>query len=381
MLGSARNRPLRATCSGACNSSRVGFSGKIGYAANSSDLQHPADRRRFPVWAESRGVDWEIADPSKQYDLVVVTPRADLNLWRTKTSGQSKLIFDMVDSYLAIPATNLKQALRGPAKFLAGEANTPFYSYRKAIERIVEQADAVTCATPEQASALVPFNDNVHSILDIHSGLIRSIKDDYAAHQPFRLVWEGLGTNVHWFELIAPVLAEVAQQHPICLNIISDIEFHEFVQKFGRRRVAAITADFAEDVRLYQWSEDFLSLIATNCDLAVIPLPVDRAYATDKPESKLVSFWRMGLPVVTAATPAYKRVMSDAGQELTCVDQQQWLSAITRMIEDAGEREQAGREGRRYADQVYGEEQLLARWDSVIESLETGSGRSRATDA
>ena len=73
--------------------------------------------------------------------------------------------------------------------------------------------------------------------------------------------------------------------------------------------------------------------------------------------------------------------MSDAGQELTCVDQQQWLNAITRMIEDAGERERAGREGRRYADQVYGEAQLLARWDSVIESLETGSGRSRATDA
>lgn len=347
------------------------FSGRIGYAANSSTLSHPADRRRFPVWARARGVDWEVADVDKadQYDLVVVTPRADLNRWRTSVRPDAKLIFDMVDSYLAIPRTNLKQALRGPAKFLAGEATTPFYSYRAAIERIVERADAVTCATPEQAEALSPWSGNVHAILDIHSGLVRTVKDDYSAHTPFRLVWEGLGTNVHWFDLITPVLQEIASEHPISLHIISDIEYREYVQKFGRRRMAKITRGFADDVRLYQWSEEFLSLIATNCDLAVIPLPTDRAYATNKPESKLISFWRMGLPVITAATPAYRRVMKAAAQELAMDDETQWLAAIRRMIADDAFRERSGREGRRWADEVYGEEALLSRWDEAIASL------------
>lgn len=347
------------------------FTGKIGYAANSSSLTHPADRRRFPVWAKARSVDWELADiaNAKDYDLIVVTPRADLNLWRKSIRPDAKLIFDMVDSYLAIPKTNVKQALRGPAKFLAGEATTPFYSYRAAIERIVERADAVTCATPEQAAALSPWSDNVHAILDIHSGLVRSVKDDYAAHEPFRLVWEGLGTNVHWFDLITEALAGVAAKHPISLHIISDIEYHEYVQKFGRRRMMKIVKGFTRDVRLYQWSEEFLSLIATNCDLAVIPLPVDRAYATDKPESKLISFWRMGLPVITAATPAYTRVMQAAGQDLAMSSTDEWTAAITRMIEDDGFREQSGRQGREWADEVYGEEALLRRWDAAIDSL------------
>lgn len=344
---------------------------KIGYAANSSDLTHPADRRRFPVWARSRGADWELADIDRAsgYDIVVVTPRADLNRWRASVRPGAKLVFDMVDSYLAIPASNPKQALRGPAKFLAGEASTPFYSYRKAIERIVERADAVTCATPEQAEALAPWSDNVHPILDIHSGLVRSVKEDYAKHRPFRLVWEGLGTNVHWFELIKPVLARISRDHPLSLHIISDIEFSEYVQKFGRRRVTRIVDGITDDVRLYQWSEEFLSLLATACDLAVIPLPTDRAYATDKPESKLVSFWRMGLPVVTAATPAYVRVMAAAEQELACASEEDWYRNITRMIEDDAFREAAGRDGRSFADDAYGEERLLERWDRVIDSL------------
>ena len=55
-----------------------------------------------------------------------------------------------------------------------------------------------------------------------------------------------------------------------------------------------------------QWSET-VSVIATACDLAVIPLPLDRPLERNKPETKLISFWRMGLPVVTSATPAYVR--------------------------------------------------------------------------
>ena len=54
-------------------------------------------------------------------------------------------------------------------------------------------------------------------------------------------------------------------------------------------------------------------MIATGCDLAVIPLPLDRPLERGKPESKLVSFWRMGMPVVTSSTPAYRRVDGGGG--------------------------------------------------------------------
>ena len=56
-------------------------------------------------------------------------------------------VFDLVDSYLDVPRTDLKALLRGPAKFVAREARQPFFSYRRAIERLLERSDAVTCAS------------------------------------------------------------------------------------------------------------------------------------------------------------------------------------------------------------------------------------------
>ena len=110
---------------------------RVGYAPYDASLSQPADRRRFPFYAERRGIHFELADPSRDYDLVVVTPRADLGAWSRYRPGRSKLVFDIVDSYLAIPRTNLKAILRGPAKFAAGEARHPFFSYRRALEQML----------------------------------------------------------------------------------------------------------------------------------------------------------------------------------------------------------------------------------------------------
>ncbi len=294
---------------------------RIGYVPYSRDLRRPADRRRFPYYAERRGIPFELADPGGSYDVVVVTPRADLRLWANRGGGE-KLVFDIVDAYLSIPRTNLKAALRGPAKFAAGEARQPFFSWRRALESILRRADAVTCASPEQAAEIEPLCTNVHPILDFHTALVRNVKEDYTAGSPFHLVWEGLGENVRWFERIARPLAAVHARHPIALHLITAIEYRQLAQRFWRRQTARVAGRFADDVRVHQWSEEALSEIATGCDLAVIPLPLDRPLERGKPESKLVSFWRMGMPVVTSSTPSYARVM--AGPARTCTAKRKW---------------------------------------------------------
>ena len=42
---------------------------KIGYVPYSSDLSQPADRRRFPLFAENNDITYEIADKNKIYDI------------------------------------------------------------------------------------------------------------------------------------------------------------------------------------------------------------------------------------------------------------------------------------------------------------------------
>jgi hypothetical protein len=332
-------------------------------------MRQPADRRRFPYYAEQRGLAFELADPREDYDVMVVTPRTDLVGWSRYRPGQAKLVFDIVDSYLDIPRTNPKAVLRGPAKFVAGEARHPFFSYRRAIERILTRSDAATCATPEQAAALSRFCPNTHAILDFQSRMVAKVKDEYHAGSPLNLVWEGLGENVRWFSEIGRPLREVARTRPLVLHLITAIEFGQLTQRFWTRQTAQIAARHFDEVRVHQWSEETVSVIATAGDLAVIPLPLDRPLERAKPESKLVSFWRMGLPTVTSSTPAYARVMAAAGQDLHCRSESEWADALIRMADDEAAREHAGRSGRAFAEREYADERLLEAWDRVFESV------------
>jgi glycosyltransferase involved in cell wall biosynthesis len=342
---------------------------RIGYVPYGRDLIQPADRRRFPYYADARALEYELATPEGDYDVVVVTPRADLDAWTRYRPGRAKVVFDIVDSYLDIPRTAVKQALRGPAKFAAGEARTPFFSWRRALERILQRADAVTCATPEQATSIGRFCSNVHPILDFQTRMITAVKEDYRAEVPLNLVWEGLGENARWFSEIHAPLAQVAAERPLVLNLITAPRFKQISQRFWTRDTASIVRRHFSDVRVHEWTEGTVARIATRFDVAVIPLPLDRPLERGKPESKLASFWRMGLPVVTSATPAYTRVMATAGEPYACATEADWARALSRLTADADERERTARAGRAYAESSYSDERLAAAWDAVLASI------------
>ena len=104
---------------------------RIGYVPVSANLQGPGDRRRFVYYARSRNLQFEIADPDKSYDVVVVTQMADLSVWSRYYRG--KIIYDAIDSYLVIPKTNVKGILRGLAKYLAGRSRYLQLNYWRAI--------------------------------------------------------------------------------------------------------------------------------------------------------------------------------------------------------------------------------------------------------
>jgi glycosyltransferase involved in cell wall biosynthesis len=77
----------------------------------------------------------------------------------------------------------------------------------------------------------------------------------------------------------------------------------------------------------------------------------------------------MGLPTITSATPAYRRVMDAAGQDLYCSSEADWHSTLERLIQHEDARRQAGTSGREFAEAEYSDDRLLAKWDRVLESL------------
>lgn len=340
---------------------------RIGYSTLRDDPSGPGDRRRFLSYAARRGLVWEVARPGVHYDLVVSSLGGDLSLW-SRLPKSTRFVLDMVDSYLAVPRRDPRAAFRGLLKFALGHTRRLHLDYRQLIEATCRRADAVICTTEEQRQSILAFCPEVHVILDFQSEAAREVKTDYARGDVFQLVWEGLGQNVATFREIAGPFRALTARHRIALHLITDLRYPRASTHFWMRPTRDLVCEILgiEHVTLHAWDVERMSALCTACDLAVIPIPLGVPFLRGKPENKLVLFWRMGLPVVTSATPAYERAMQRAGLAMTCRTPAEWVSTLERLMEDEPARRAAGQTGLAQARETYSEASLVSKWDTVV---------------
>jgi len=341
---------------------------KIGYVPLTKTLDAPGDKRRFCFYAKQRGLNFEIADPSKRYDLVILSQSADLSVWSDYDVGGVKLVYDFIDSYLAVPRNEIKGRLRGLAKYLSGGSKYLRLNQWKSIESMCQRADAVICSTEEQALDISPLCANVHQILDVHSSIQSHTKSNYQLDKVFNIVWEGQASNAYQFKALSSVFTELQKKYEIALHFVTDLTYKQFLGKYWNVHTLNVVKDLCDSVFVYDWNELTCSKIITSCDLAVIPIDLSNPLVRGKPENKLLLFWRMGMPVITSATPAYDRAMSKIDLEMTCQTEQDWYDKIEALILDHPSRERAGVRGKKCALNHYSEEITLNQWDEAIKS-------------
>lgn len=347
---------------------------RIGYMPYTRDLSGPSDTRRFLHFARARNLTWEVAREGARYDVVFLGSLADITRWSRVPPGETKIVYDLSDSYLDIDPGELRARLRGPAKFALRQHEHLEWSYHDSIERICRRADAVLCSTPEQRDRLRAFNGNVHPILDFHTGAAIRVKSDFAVGDTLRIVWEGQGANVVTLAPAAAALRRVAARRKLELHVVTDLRFKPFngpVPSVGTRRSLDAVVPGVRSF-LVEWNAFGLGAVATSADLAIIPMIRTPPVYWAKPENKLLLFWRMGVPTITSPTPAYVRAMRGAGLDLTCEDDAAWERAIDRLAGDEAARREASARGRAHAETEHGEAALLARWDAVLASISGG---------
>ena len=340
---------------------------RIGYVPYISTFSAPGDRRRFVHYARTRNLDFEIADPKKKYDLVVLSENADLSVWHRYEHG--RLVYDLIDAYLAIPKTNLKGLLRGTAKFVTRQSRYLQVNHWGAVARICQRADAVVCTTLEQQKDISQFNPNVHIVLDVHTSVIQSVKTDYAAHKPFRIVWEGLPQTIHSLNELEPVFKDLQKRHDLELHLVTDLDYYKYLRRYGKSNIKDTVKGVLPNITIHQWDEANCAQRISSCDLAVIPLALNDPFAAGKPENKLLFFWRLAMPVVTSGTPAYARAMQMSGVNTSCTTQDEWFDQLERLIMDEALRRRVGLLGRDFVEREVTEETLLSRWDHVFLSI------------
>ncbi|WP_150430166.1 glycosyltransferase family 4 protein [Dechloromonas sp. CZR5] len=341
---------------------------RIGYVPYSVSLDRPGDRRRFVAYANARNLAFELARPEERYDLVVLSEVADVSVWAQYPHG--KVVFDLIDSYLAIPRTNLKQWLRGGLWYATGRHRKLRWSLWAAYQDMCRRADAVVCTTQGQQKDIKSYCTNTHIVLDIHSSVVHAVKESYRCGEPFNLVWEGLPSNLSQLKQIRDVLRDIHGRRPLVLNIVTDPDQPRLLGRFGRVHSSDLAREIFDSVRFHIWDEATCSRVIQSCDLAVIPIDLTDPFVVGKPENKLLLLWRMGMPVVTSATPAYQRAMRDVGMDrLACCTQDEWRAALEDMIADESLRRDAGIRGRGFTEVECSKEATLARWDGVFASM------------
>jgi glycosyltransferase involved in cell wall biosynthesis len=120
---------------------------------------------------------------------------------------------------------------------------------------------------------------------------------------------------------------------------------------------------------IHPWSEAALSAVVPEADIAVIALDLDDPVARAKPENKLHLLWRFGIPVLTSHTPAYARVMASAGVDGTCATPQDWVVALSRLLDDESARADNALTGGRYLSRAQSREAVRRQWDALFSSL------------
>jgi len=342
---------------------------RIGYAPYSINLCAPGDRRRFCFYAKNRHLNFELADPRKIYDIVYLTYGCNIADWLDykKKYPKVKFVFELIDSYLLEKYTPLT-ALKGFVRFVTGRESRIFINYKAALKKIIAISGAVVCSTELQAIDLKKLNKNVHISLDYFSDDVIFRKENYAVESKLKLVWEGQPYTVGNIIFLNDVFKRLAC--PIELYIITDV-VASYYNKLYKVKTKSLLKNLKCNYVLIPWDREKISELVAGCDLAIIPIIKNDIFSLNKPENKLLFFWEMGIPVITTDTPAYQRVMDQAGLDYCCATTEDWVRKIERLVGlDRYARKELVEKTNDYINRFHSKEIILKKWDRIFVSLD-----------
>ena len=337
----------------------------IGYTPISFNLEAPGDRRRFPFYARIRGLDFEVASLDKVYDIVYVTTCANISSWITyKLKNKStKLIFEITDSYF-LDNKLLWNFTRGIYRFLQGRESKLCLNYNNIYKRLFRIADAVVCSTLIQRDFILRYNPNVHISLDYFDEDIVCKKYNYDLNEVFNIVWEGQSHTVKNILILKNLLEKLDNIH---LKIITDVEVPLFWR--FKKKTENLFKGCKFSYEIIPWEISTFSKEISKADLAIIPINQKDKLSWNKPENKLILFWKIGIPVITSATPAYHKVFDRIKSDLTCSDDYEWMNKLNLFIKSEINVKEHMNTISMYLDAEHNKDTILNNWDKIFNSI------------
>ena len=345
---------------------------KIGYVANSIDLKHPADRRRFAHFAQREKVHFEELNQNIEYDLVIITIAADFRKILSYKTRFPKviIIFDYCDDLLS--DSKIKSLIRPIYEGFKWKSFLNLRDYNALVIEMLSVANMIICGSREQQTGLLKYNANVVVIPDFVVTESLFSKNSFELVDPRRacVLWEGLSGGlarvaVDLFKLLGSIDEE------ILLNVVTDPEMYlvgdRYIATDTKKYLQKLARRFGIEVRFWSWSKENLNSAIECSDFGIILIPSGDKTMQNKPENKLVLLSSFGLPVLVSSTPSYKRYLESAGgKELYALATNPNSSNLQKFCSQADLRSFTGECLRSYALKEYAEEEIIKKWKALL---------------
>lgn len=171
------------------------------------------------------------------------------------------------------------------------------------------------------------------------------------AHPPV-IGWIGSPATAHFLHRIAPALHEV-----VARNLA---------------QVVAVGANAGQlsnlPIKVLPWTEATEVEAIQGFDIGIMPLP-DAPFERGKCGYKLIQYMACGKPVVASPVGVNSTIVRDGFEGLLASTDQEWISALTRLIADPGLRQRMGDKGRRRVESEFSLQKAAPRLATLIDSV------------
>lgn len=343
----------------------------MGYVPYTTDLSHPADRRRLASWATEKGVVLNVLDPLDS-DVLVLSNAANFGYWLAK--AKQPIYLDLVDGYLAEKPPFIKDFLRNALRSFQGLSSLRWITYSRHLRYALKNSHGVIVPSKEQADLLSNLNRNIFIIPDDHFELAKSKSDLPSGSrkqiEEKYLFWEGYGYTIKHFEVISAQLDEFLLNNDFRMYLVTVESFKKWGGKIGRiqtrKYIDRIFPISKGRIEIVSWSLENVKKCAELSSMGIIPIDSSDNFAFYKSENKLLSMWNLGLPVLYSRIPSYERVATLAGQLEACLDPEQWKDALDVVASSSDVRARFKRTGLEYVNLYSNHESLMSKWDQAI---------------
>lgn len=171
---------------------------------------------------------------------------------------------------------------------------------------------------------------------------------------PVNIGWLGTSGNYKYLYEIEGALRVVLDRRQICRFVV----MADRPPKFSG----------AVDVEFVEWSEDGELEFLRKIDIGIMPLD-DSLWSRGKCSFKMLQYMAMGLPVVVSPFGMNKEILDKGEIGFGPVSEEEWVDALSVLINDESLRLRFGENGRRVVIENYSVEVVVQQLERVLKSV------------